>query len=568
MDNTTFTQQELADLRTLQVWSRDVFEFAYDTMEFKPAEPLDELKGAKIPFQDAFGNKYETELFDIHGNLVYHDLNFYQMWMFKDQEKAAFRAMSREQKQFTWQQTVVLEGYNRAIKTFDKDAFDIIRRWLTTRSGHGIGKTACMSVIALHFLICFPGAQVGMTANTEQQVQDIFLKELYVWKSKMEEGLGSLVDITSDHVRIDEDSEDWFLRAQVARPERPEALAGLHGEYVLILVDEASGVSDKVFEVMKGALTGDNYIVVYFSNPTRNEGEFYDSHKPSSLYTKLHFSSRESPIVKDGFIEKMEADYPGTGEQKSDEVLIRVDGEFAGEQEMDDKGWIPLLANINVHFEPEQGQIINGGIIGVDPAGQGRDRAIAHIRDNIYLKEVMNDKTSTPKDGARKVETIRDAYNCSSNDIGIDAFGIGAKWVAEIHTKMGESVNALLTDKPREETKHLYASYKAELAWLFRAWLANGGIIITNYQSAWMKELEKIKYKRDRQGRIVLMDKVTFKKEYNFSPDRFDAAIHTFFKENPNQPVIKTKQQLETEELKAFINKARAQMTSANPSSM
>jgi phage terminase large subunit len=354
----------------------------------------------------------------------------------------------------------------------------------------------------------------------------------------------------------------------VARPERPEALAGLHGEYVLILVDEASGVADKVFEVMKGALTGDNYIVGYWSNPTRNEGEFYQSHKPGSLYTKLHFSSRHSPIVKEGYIEKMEADYPSNGDQPSDEVLIRVDGEFAGTTVMDEKGWIPLFANVTIHFEPERGQIINGGVIAVDPAGAGKDSTSVGIRDNVYLKEVLHEKTSNPKDLARKVETIRDAYNCKSEDIGVEAFGVGAKLVANINTKLNDSVHALITGVPREGTEHLYNSWKTEMAWLFRQWLIAGGIIITNHKSAWMRELEKIKYKRDAKGRIVLIDKVMFKKEYAFSPDRFDMAIHTFFKAEASRPAVVTKNEREAKEAAEFMSKVMHSQASDDYSSL
>ena len=539
----------LEDADTLRAWARDVFLFVEDTLGLLPAEPVDELRGAQIPYTDTFGETRYTQLFDKEGRLTYHDLKFYTLEMFKNQDRASFKQYKGTR--LTWQQTVKLTAYNRAIRTFGRDAFEQALRWITTRSGHGTGKTASTSIIALHFLICFPGAQVGMTANSEQQVQDIFMKELAKWRMRLPEPLREAIVLTSDHVRI-EDSQDWFLRAQVARPERPEALAGLHGPYVLIIVDEASGVGDKVFEVMKGALTGDDFIVMYDSNPTRNEGEFYDSHKAGSSFTKLHFSSRHSPIVKEGYIQKMEDDYG----PDSDEVKIRVDGEFAGEAEMDDKGWMPLFANMRVLFETDQGQVLSHPILGFDPAGSGTNRAVGVARDSIYLKEVMNEAVSNEKDGARKVETIRDAYGTSSNDIGIDAFGIGAKWVAEINTKIGESVNAILTDRPREETKDKYHTYKAELAWKFREWVARGGIIITNNSKAWQREMDKIKFKRDLQGRIMLMDKVTFKKEYGFSPDRFDAAIHTFFRDDPSQKPVMTKNELEAWEAKKFIEKA------------
>lgn len=545
----------MEDALTLKEWSKDIFVFAHDTLKMDASEPLDELRGKRIGYTDSFGNARSAVLFDQEGKLVYHDLSFYTADMFKNQDAKSFKA-AYSGTRFTWMQTVIFEAYNRALATFGQDAYEVAQRWITVRSGHGIGKTGAESVIALHFLITLPGSQIGMTANSEQQVQDIFMKELGVWKAKLPQAIQDCIVQTVDHVRI-EGSEDWFLRAQVARPEKPEALAGLHGVYVLIIVDEASGVADQVFEVMKGALTGDYYIVIYCSNPTRNEGEFYNSHKPGSAFTKLHFSSRHSPIVKPGYIEKMEADYPSNGAQKSDEVQIRVDGEFAGENEMDDKGWIPLFANVTIHFEPNSGQIINRGVIALDPAGAGKDRSVAGIRDNVYLKEVLNEGTSNAKDLARKIETIRDAYNCTSNDIGVEAFGEGARVVANIQTKVGESVSALLTDKPREETKDRFVNWKAELAWSFREWCLLGGIIITNNKSGWLKEMEKVKYKRDGQGRIMLMGKVEFKKLYGFSPDRFDMAIHTFFKAEPYRPVIMTKQEVQTVEAMAFLKQAQ-----------
>lgn len=528
----------------------------------RPSEPIDELKGKAIKYKDAYGREQTTMLFDIDGRLVYHDLEFYTVDMFKNQSKSAFRKYKGSR--YTWQQTVALEAYNRALNTFDKDSFDMARRWISIRSGHGIGKTALLCTISLHFLICFFSAQIGATANTEQQLKDIFLKELYFWRDRLPDYLKDNLEVLDDMVRV-VNTKDWFLRARVARAEKPEALAGLHGKYILIIVDEASGVADMVFEVMKGALTGANFIVIYTSNPTRNEGEFFNSQKQGSPYTKLKFSSRHSPIVEDGYVERMEEEYPSNGTQPSEQVLIRVDGEFAGVAEMDDKGWIPLFANVPIFFEPYNHQILSKPIIGVDPAGQGRDSSIITARDTVYMKEVLNEKTSNEIDLARKIETVRDTYGTSSNDIGIEAFGIGAKVVANVQTKVGESVTAVLTDKPREETKEKFHTYKSELAWKFREWCLRGGIIITNNKQNWLKELEKIKYKRDKQGRIMLMDKVTFKKEYNFSPDRFDAGCMTFFKDEPSMPVHLTKEQLESKEIYDWLQKVQQTQKESQP---
>lgn len=553
-------------LLKLEAWRKDAFYFAEDALGMRASEPIDELRGKPIKYKDAYGNEHTTILFDDSGRLVYHDLSFYSVDMFKNQGKKLFRSRYRGSR-LTWQQTVELEAYQRGIDTFDKDNFNLASRWITIRSGHGIGKTSFLSIASLHFMVCFFGAQIGVTANTEDQLKDIFLKEFAKWSAKLQPWLSDNIEQLDDFVRI-KGQKDWFLRARVARPEKPEALAGLHGDYVLVIVDEASAVHDKVFEVMKGALTGENYLVIYTSNPTRTEGEFYKSHKQGAVFTKLHFNSRHSPIVKDGYIQKMEEDYPSPSpDRKSDEVLIRVDGEFAGEAEMDDKGWMPLFANVKIIFEPYNQQVLNRGIIGCDPAGRGRDSTIAGIRDHIYLKEVLNERTSSEPDVARKLETIRDAYNCSTGDIGVEAFGIGAKVVANVRSRedeLNQSPMAILTDKAREETKDKFVSYKDELGWKFRSWCANGGIIITNNPKAWLNELEKIKYKRVAGGKIKLMSKVEFKKEYRFSPDRFDMACMTFFKDEPYRPVQLTKAQLEQKETMEWLQSIQQMNNSAN----
>lgn len=546
------------NLHQIEEWSKDVFQFAEEALHMRASEPIDELRGKPIHYTDGYGQKRTTILFDLDGRLVYHDLSFYTQDMFKNQTKGLFKKYHGTR--FTWQQTIEFEAYNRAINTFGKDAFNMADRWISICSGHGIGKTSFLSIIALHFLICMFGAQIGVTANTDDQLKDIFLKELSKWRLKLPDFLKDNIEVLDDFVRI-RGEKDWFLRARVARPEKPEALAGLHGEYVLLLVDEASAVHERVIEVMRGALTGENYLVIYTSNPTRTEGEFYESQKKGSAHTRLQFNSEESPIVKDGYIEMMKKKYGAD----SDEYKIRVLGKFAGEAEMDEKGWIPLFANMNILFEEMGTQIMRHALIGVDPAGQGRDTSVVTARDNIYLKEVLNEKTSNEKDLARKIETIRDVYGSTSSDVGVEAFGIGAKVVANINTKINDNVTAVLTDKPREETKHLYHTYKSELAWKFREWVAKGGIIITNKKQAWLREMDKIKYKRDPQGRIMLMDKVTFKKEYGFSPDRFDAACMTFFKDDPTMPVHMTKAMLEMKDNAEWLRMAQQQQQAKTP---
>ena len=70
-----------------------------------------------------------------------------------------------------------------------------------------------------------------------------------------------------------------------------------------------------------GAFTGKNVIFFMISNPTRLTGYFFDSHHSlKDTFQCLHYSSIDSPLVDDQFMEKMEQKY----RQGSDEWRYNV----------------------------------------------------------------------------------------------------------------------------------------------------------------------------------------------------------------------------------------------------
>ena len=93
---------------------------------------------------------------------------------------------------------------------------------------------------------------------------------------KMPAELAGLFEWQSGYIRVRERAETWFARARTARKEAPEAIAGLHGEWVMIVGDESSGIPDEIFRSAEGSMTGPNILVLLIGNGTRNEGYFYD----------------------------------------------------------------------------------------------------------------------------------------------------------------------------------------------------------------------------------------------------------------------------------------------------
>lgn len=66
--------------------------------------------------------------------------------------------------------------------------------------------------------------------------------------------------------------EEWFAVARTAS--KPDALQGFHADDILYIIDEASGVDDKVFEPVLGALSTPGARLLMCGNPTQLSGFF------------------------------------------------------------------------------------------------------------------------------------------------------------------------------------------------------------------------------------------------------------------------------------------------------
>lgn len=441
---------------------------------------------------------------------------------FNDFKKGWFEQFVKGE-EITWQQLAILLAVEAAITRRSLNRISI-------RSGHGIGKSTTLSWLLLWFLFCFKDAQIPCTAPTSDQIHDILWKEVQIWMNKMPKEISQLYDWSADYIRMIESPQTWFARARTARKESPEALAGIHADHVLYLVDEASGVPDEIFNTGEGALTGGFFLFVMISNPTRLLGYFHDSHTTDKdNWQCLTFNSEESPIVNDRYVQRI-IDKHGLN---SDEYLVRVKGEFPREDSMDDGGYVPLLLEQDLRTT-QDGEFVGKIRMGVDPAGEGKDTTSWVIRDNYKAKIVAREKISNPKSIAQKTRTLMLHYEVEAEDITVDNFGEGAN-VAQELALVGVKVNALnvgeRVDKDEEEAMvadggKIFLNIRARAYFDLRKWLRSGGELVQN--TAWAEEGLAIKYRTEVSGRIKIMSKREMRKEGIKSPNNMDALMLTF----------------------------------------
>lgn len=430
------------------------------------------------------------------------------------------------EKHITWQQWLILLAVEDALK-------DEAPKHISVGSGHGIGKSAALSWLILWFLFSFKNSQVPCTAPTSDQMHDILWKELALWLRRMPQSVQGLYKHTDGYLRITESPETWFARAKTAKKEAPEALAGVHGDWVMYIVDEASGVPDEVYKTAEGALTNKNILFMMISNPTRLIGYFYDSHhKDKDFWQCLQFSSKDSPIVEKDYVSRMAKKH---GED-SDEYRIRVLGMFPKEDMVDAKGYVPLLTQQDLRLAPIGSGFTGRKRLGVDPAGDGDNETRWVIRDNFKAKVVAREATSNAKSIAAKTLTLMTEFDIAPEDVVLDNFGEGANVAMEIAiaSKGKIRISAINTgDFPVDRERFL--NCRAEIAWRARMWLRQGGEVVPD--ETW-EELLTPRYRRELSGLISLMPKKDMRREGFKSPDTFDAFSMTFYGNDLNDTTV------------------------------
>lgn len=427
-------------------------------------------------------------------------------------------------KHLTWQQHQIILAVENAVQG------KAVKR-ISIRSGHGIGKTAALAWLILWYLFCFKDAQVPCTAPTSDQIHDVLWKELANWLHRMPKQIADLYEWQSGYLRIKERPETWFARAKTARKEAPEALAGIHSDFVLMIVDEASGVPEEIFNTAQGALTNKNILVILISNPTRLIGYFYDSHhKDKQNWQTLAFSSQDSPIVDNDFVLRIIEKHG----RDSDEFRIRVLGDFPKADALDDKGYVPLLVQADLHTSP-QATFQGYRRMGIDPAGEGDDETVWIVRDNFKAKVVGREKISTAKTIAQKTMTLMTEYGVKAEDIFVDNFGEGANVGQELAVATEGKVNIVAVnvgDQPLDTDRYL--NRRAEAFWRLREWLRRNGELVAD--RGW-EELLTVRYRAELNGKLRIMSKKDMRAEGYRSPNHADALMLTFVTPDPSTQI-------------------------------
>lgn len=292
----------------------------------------------------------------------------------------------------------------------------------SVRSGHGVGKSTVEAWAVIWFMLTRPFPKIPCTAPTQHQLFDILWAEISKWL-RHSQGLSSALIWTKEKLYLKDHPEEWFAVGRTAST--ADALQGFHADHLLYIIDEAPGVSDKIFEPVLGSLSTPNAKLLMCGNPSQLSGFFYDSHhKNRANYQTFHIDGRSSSRVSPEFVRAIIQMY---GED-SDVFRVRVAGEFPLQA---DDIFIPLSLverSIMTEFAPRARPLQVH--IGCDVARFGDDKTVIGYKVDeqvrFYKKRQGQDTMRTADDIILLGEELVRRYQLAEPiPVKVDDGGVG-----------------------------------------------------------------------------------------------------------------------------------------------
>lgn len=432
---------------------------------------------------------------------------------------------------------------------------------------HDVGKTFTLSRIVLALGSSFPGCKIITTAPTFLQVEKLLWAEIRSGFRDSATPLGgSMLNV---EWKI---SPDWFALGTSPKDDAGSGegqgtgsrFQGFHGDMVVIIFDEATGVHPKRWVQAEGMLTSANTKFIAIGNPTSRSSEFFKCFS-NPLFKKIKISCFDSPnLIENGVSNlaqlKREADRIREitdDDERLDEIknykvvqpklitmqwvinsalrwgfehplfISKVLGQFPDE----DSNAIVKMHDVET-AQNREASTEGGRFIGVDPAHFGTDSTvITVIEGNEQTQRIELTKADTSEVTGRIVRLINSLERRQNEVVVIDATGIGAGVSDQLRERRRDGIipeSTLLrpvhfgAQVPIESEKKTYSNLKAKLFVELGQDLKNELSILPD--SVYLEELPTIIYKFDSRGRYQIESKDDYKKRTGRgSPDNSDS---------------------------------------------
>jgi hypothetical protein len=400
----------------------------------------------------------------------------------------------------------------------------------------GPGKTAVMAWCAWNFLSCYgdkgehpKGVACAITWNN---LNDNLWPELAKWQTRSPY-LSHAFTWTHERISANDHPETWFLAARswpksASADEQGKTLSGLHGAYVLALIDESGAIPETVLRAAEQALATRPVFgkILQSGNPLTLDGMLYAA--ATRLRAQWHViritgdpdDPRRSPRIDLTWARDQIANYG----RDNPWVKAYILGQFPPGSVNALLGVEEVEAAMARHYLLPQYEWAQKRI-GVDVARYGDDRTVLFPRQGLvaFPPVVMRHgrNTAVSVDIAARVMTGK--LKWGSELEFFDATGGWAAGAVDIlRSNRYSPIDVQFASKANDPR---FANKRAEIWFHMAEWVQRGGALPKD--AALVTELTTPTY-LFQHGKFLLEGKDQIKKRLGASPDLADALALTF----------------------------------------
>lgn len=418
----------------------------------------------------------------------------------------------------------------RAVRDHDRVA---------VRSCNGSGKTFLAAHAVLWWVATRPEGVVVTTAPTLRQVESLLWREIRGAYHRSEGAIGGEISKSA----LELGPRNFALGISTDRAER---FQGFHAGEILFVVDEASGVSEEIFDAVRGSMTSRSAKLLMIGNPTKLYGTFYDAfHGQYQHWHTIHISAfdciaaaekselAESRLVTASWASDM-AEMLG---KESSEYQIRVLGQFPAAAD-DALISVSAIERAIARWAKNSGKRTPRSksnrlkmqdaaspyvVVGLDVARFGNHRSVACARRDERVLAIEAWKGADVMLTAGRV--LKFAQRNRASMIVVDESGVGGGVLDRLR-EIDEVDSGGINVGRAAANSERYANLRAELFDGLRSRFDQDDIEIPNDKEL-VSELSAIRYFFTSRGQLQLEDKRKYAGHHG-SPDKADALMLAF----------------------------------------
>lgn len=403
---------------------------------------------------------------------------------------------------------------------------------------HSVGKSYIAAVTACWWIDAHPPGEAFIltSAPTAPQVRAILWRNIN--QVHRAAGLPGRCNQT-----------EWFIPTADGRGEelvgigrKPSehsegAFQGIHARYVLVILDEGSGVPRALWDAAESIASNKNARVLTIGNPDVPTGPFADACKPESSFNVLHIGYEHSPAVTGEPVSERLLDSLISSEWAEDRK--REWGEESALYQAKVLGQFPtgaadpwrVISELHVaecrYIEPayDPDPVRVGGL----DVGGGEDRTVLVERVNDGIGRIESFQERDPEEATKRLAgTIR---RWGLTRVNVDTIGVGWGLAGSLRKELradGVTIEGVSFAKRSNYPKR-FANIRAEAWWHGRELARDGKWSLAGLDDDAIAELTMPRYTTNKQGQILIEPKDDVRERLGRSPDIADAVLLAFF---------------------------------------